>query len=91
MVIICTACDKLKETFHSNCSICIAAQRRKLQAKLSVIGLPPAPPLATGIQSTALPTGSSGGELGSVDVQEECSGGEEGEGGTQWNWRDDEK
>lgn len=58
---------------------------------MSVIGPPPAPPPATSIQSTVCPTGSSGGELGSVDVQEECSGVEEGEGGSQWNWRDDEK
>lgn len=70
---------------------CIAAQRRKLQAKLSVIGHPPAPPPATGIQSTVYSTSTSGGELGSVDMQEESSWGEEGEGGTQWNWRDDEK
>ena len=67
---------------------CTAAQRRKLQAKLSVIGPPPAPPPATG---TVYPTSTSGGELGSVDIQEENSGGEDGEVGTQWNWRDDEK
>ena len=66
-----------------------AAQRRKLQAKLSVSGLSAGLLPGAGIQSTA--GGGGGGDLGGAEPQEESSGGEDGEGGPQWNWRDDER
>ena len=74
-------------------SVCSIAQRRKL-AKSSVSANLSVPLPNTGQSSFYMPVTS---EVGSVEVVEENSGGEEGEGGggggggTQWNWREDEK
>ena len=68
------------------------AQRRKLQAKLSVPQLSAGLLPGVSVQSTIYPAGGGGGgDLSGAEPQEESSGGEDGEGGAQWNWRDDER
>lgn len=62
------------------------AQRRKLQA--SVTG-PQSVSLAANGPSTFYTPNPS--ELSGVELQEETSGGEEGEAPPSWNWREDEK
>ena len=68
------------------------AQRRKLQAKLSVSGLSAGLLPGASVQPTIIPAGGGvGRDHSGAEPQEESSGGEDGEGGPQWNWRDDDK